>query len=139
VSSDRCRFVSGFLAGAGKRRLLIAAKFRGEHVNDRQIKKCERQQENRYPVAKASRSHQIEPQIGLHHNAATVTHARAEGQIRASMRKPGPLKFDFQHSAVELNYGHVPQQIANFRGRVVSSFYKQALHYEKDRRMHSEF
>jgi len=37
--------------------LLIAAKLRKEHVNDRHIEKRERQQENRYPAAQAFQSH----------------------------------------------------------------------------------
>jgi len=46
--------------------LLIAAKLRGEHVNNRQIKKRERQQENRYPAPQAIQSHQTLKQFRLH-------------------------------------------------------------------------
>lgn len=37
--------------------MLIAAKLRGEHVNNRQVKKREGQQENRQPAAQAAQSY----------------------------------------------------------------------------------
>jgi hypothetical protein len=43
----------------GRRRLLIDAKLREEPVNNRHIKKRERDQKNRYPAAQAAQSHQI--------------------------------------------------------------------------------
>ncbi|MGE0131357.1 MAG: hypothetical protein AB7U82_25025 [Blastocatellales bacterium] len=49
--------------------MLIAAELREEYVNNSQIKKRERQQDNHYPAAQAAQSHQTLTRLEQHNNA----------------------------------------------------------------------
>jgi hypothetical protein len=67
-------------AGHSQSNPRVTAKQRSEHILEHEFGACEDKEENGYSATQTTRPHQIGSRIGLHGDAANLTHGRGKGQ-----------------------------------------------------------